>query len=128
MTRTVILPEIMCSWRLADGSPGASARMMWWPGSAADEFVVLAQQDLSDDTCGDSVLTEQAARLRARLEQPIRLDSITSGRVDVALSASIGLALGNRGDVGCDDLIHRADLAMYEAKRNRRGPGTVFAD
>ncbi|MEE2951651.1 MAG: EAL domain-containing protein [Pseudomonadota bacterium] len=42
------------------------------------------------------------------------------------LSASIGIALVQEGCASFDALTHRADLALYEAKRNGRAQATLF--
>ncbi|NDW06859.1 putative bifunctional diguanylate cyclase/phosphodiesterase [Jiella pacifica] len=46
----------------------------------------------------------------------------------MSLSASIGLARIEPDVVGFDELVHRADLALYESKRNGRGQATMFED
>ncbi|ORE97615.1 bifunctional diguanylate cyclase/phosphodiesterase [Aurantimonas sp. 22II-16-19i] len=42
------------------------------------------------------------------------------------LSASIGVALLDPEIAGFDELVHRADLALYESKRNGRAQATLF--
>ena len=53
-----------------------------------------------------------AERLLASLRQPLTID----GR-EVAVTASIGVATAQPGDTATD-LIRRADLSMYTAKRD----------
>lgn len=70
-----------------------------------DEFAVL----LTD--ADDARLADVAQRLLASLRSPIVLPGAT-----VSVTASIGGALGAAGDTD-DALLHRADTAMYGAKR-----------
>jgi diguanylate cyclase (GGDEF)-like protein len=76
-----------------------------------DEFIVLCE-DI------DSVQrpVEIARRIIAELKRPF---SLSSGSA-VSISASVGIAHANGTD-GPDDLLVRADAAMYAAKQ--RGPG-----
>lgn len=46
----------------------------------------------------------------------------------MSLSASVGLARIEPEIAGFDELVHRADLALYESKRNGRGQATMFED
>jgi diguanylate cyclase (GGDEF)-like protein len=71
-----------------------------------DEFVVL----LESTAHGDSPATV-AARLIEELREPIALPD---GERSVTLSASIGIALGQREMA--DELLRDADFALYEAK------------
>jgi diguanylate cyclase (GGDEF)-like protein len=45
------------------------------------------------------------------------------GDTVLQVHGSIGIALGGPGEVGLDELIHRADVAMYQAKANSRRTG-----
>ncbi len=45
----------------------------------------------------------------------------------VFVSASIGIALASGPKVDADDLLRKADIALYEAKKNGRGRYQVFA-
>jgi diguanylate cyclase (GGDEF)-like protein/PAS domain S-box-containing protein len=81
-----------------------------------DEFAVLLE-DVND--AGDAV--GKAERLAGALRQPMEID----GR-EVLPDVSIGVAMSNhRGDQP-DDLLRRADLAMYQAKSAGKGRCTVF--
>ncbi len=82
-----------------------------------DEFVVI-----SDDislTAGPELLAE---RLLAALERPFRLGP--AGEVSLTVSASIGIAAGERTSAG--DLLRDADVAMYRAKWDGRNRYAVF--
>ncbi len=69
-----------------------------------DEFgIVLA--DLSE-----SDILGAAERINALLAEPVRVGGRT-----VAISASVGVALAS-GDVAAQELVRRADQAMYQAK------------
>lgn len=81
-----------------------------------DEFLVV---------CADHVgrLTDTAGRIRAPIAQRIAVREHAS----VHLGCSIGLARGTTGEDTVEDLVRRADAAMYLAKR--RGSGVeVFDD
>jgi diguanylate cyclase (GGDEF)-like protein len=72
-----------------------------------DEFVILCE-DLSGRLEVDAI----AARIGATLGEPFVLSS-----GEVQMTASIGIALTGRGDHLPEDVLHDADLAMYQAKR-----------
>jgi diguanylate cyclase len=75
-----------------------------------DEFAVLEHH-------GDEItMLETAARLRTALSAPVRVENL-----DLAIDASVGIALRDRGPVSAADLLRRADIAMYEAKQSRAG-------
>lgn len=46
----------------------------------------------------------------------------------VEVSASVGIAVGDPAGAGANELLRRADVAMYEAKGARRGACRVFDD
>jgi diguanylate cyclase (GGDEF)-like protein len=71
-----------------------------------DEFVVLLESGSQEASP-----TTVAARLIDRLREPITL---AGGERSVAVSASIGIALGQRATA--DELLRDADFALYEAK------------
>lgn len=72
-----------------------------------DEFAIVLH-DIGEIANAEAVLR----RIRTGMEQPV----VLAGR-SMTLRASFGLALGGPGQSDVDDLLHRADLAMYEAKR-----------
>ncbi|SDY93108.1 diguanylate cyclase (GGDEF) domain-containing protein [Micromonospora pattaloongensis] len=73
---------------------------------AGDEFVVLAK-----DVRGAAELTLLTDRVMAAFREPVLL-----GDTSTPVRASIGTALFTAGQ-DCEDVLHRADSAMYEAKR-----------
>jgi diguanylate cyclase (GGDEF)-like protein len=83
-----------------------------------DEFVVV---------CGDfdtvETATAVARRIVAQIEQPFRI-----GSQDAVVGASIGIAVAGPDAVDAEDLLSRADLAMYEAKAGGRGRFVLFDD
>ncbi|GAA2596375.1 hypothetical protein GCM10010435_89440 [Winogradskya consettensis] len=80
-----------------------------------DEFAVVLH-DIGSEANAEAV----ARRIAAGTEEPIVIDG-----VPVRASASIGIALSGPGQFDADELMHRADVAMYHAKR--RGGETRFA-
>ena len=83
-----------------------------------DEFAVLCE-DLDDVSQGHQI----AQRLEDAFAAPFRIDGM-----ELASSASIGIAYGTATDHDPEAIIHRADLAMFEAKRVRSGPQVFSAD
>ncbi|HSP38332.1 MAG TPA: sensor domain-containing diguanylate cyclase [Frankiaceae bacterium] len=78
-----------------------------------DEFVVLLGY-------GDrSEVTAAQSRIRRSLARPLRIEGQA-----VRISASVGCAIPRRED-STEQLLARADAAMYEDKRTRAGPPTA---
>ncbi|WP_250008565.1 GGDEF domain-containing protein [Actinoplanes sp. M2I2] len=75
-----------------------------------DEFVVLL-----DGLPADGAETLVRDTIAARLTEPYLIDG---GRVSVGVS--IGVALSGEDGAGPDDLLRRADAAMYQAKQEAR--------
>jgi diguanylate cyclase (GGDEF)-like protein len=75
-----------------------------------DEFAVLLPM------VRDAAAREVAARLRAALAEPIRMDAM-----DFDIEASVGLALHPDHAPDFELLLQRADVAMYVAKERRTG-------
>ena len=82
-----------------------------------DEFAVL-QADIG----GAAEAERFAARLNALLADPFAID----GR-ELAVSASIGVALGGAGTAEAEELLRDADLAMYRIKAAGRNGYRLFA-
>jgi diguanylate cyclase (GGDEF)-like protein len=81
-----------------------------------DEFCVV----LADVESGDDVHAISERILHA-VTRPLDLAGQT-----LAVSASIGVALGPASSAGAGEPIRRADMAMYRSKRS--GKGRVTAD
>jgi diguanylate cyclase (GGDEF)-like protein/PAS domain S-box-containing protein len=86
-----------------------------------DEFVVMIE-DLSD-TVDAAVAQAEAAgsKILTTLNSPYQL-----GRQSYRGSSSIGIALFRGREVGTDELLKRADLAMYQAKAAGRNTLRFF--
>jgi diguanylate cyclase (GGDEF)-like protein len=83
-----------------------------------DEFAVV----LCDISC-QSEAVAVAERIVHALGEPM----LIAGR-KLAVNASIGIALSALGARDPADLMRRADIAMYQAKRNGRGRYEIFAE
>ena len=83
-----------------------------------DEFVVLL-----GDVDGIATATNAAERIGEQLERPFRIFGN-----DATISASIGIALANADSLSIDDLLRKADMAMYEAKAGGRCQYAIFDD
>ena len=84
---------------------------------AGDEFaVVLPRPERTPATA-------VAERLLSVFRVPF-----TVGETEVALGASVGLALGPEHGSDADDLVHAADVAMYHAKRTAGRWAVYHAD
>jgi diguanylate cyclase (GGDEF)-like protein len=79
---------------------------------ASDEFVIL---------CEDLDHPSQASAIAVGFDAALATPFVVSD-VEIALTASIGIALTSRGAESPEELLHDADLAMYRTKR-RRGTG-----
>ena len=75
-----------------------------------DEFGLLLE-----DTVELAAATAVAERVSAEIQRPFVVD----GR-DILISASIGIALTRGGSMQSDEVLHNADLAMYQAKAEGR--------
>lgn len=76
-----------------------------------DEFAMLV------DAGGDTGRLEGLAeRVLATLREPFRIDHRL-----ITVQGSIGIATLDNGELDADDLIRRADMAMYAAKSKGRG-------
>jgi diguanylate cyclase (GGDEF)-like protein len=80
------------------GRIGGEEFLIISPGTTLDEAIVLAE------------------RLRETIEQ----ETIRHGEVAITLTISAGIALMDKGDINGDDLIRRADAALYRAKQAGR--------
>lgn len=80
-----------------------------------DEFAML-MTGLPDDDRALAVIGDRAEGLRWSIAVPLRI-----GALEVAVKASIGIAVYPRHGRQADTLLRHADLAMYRAKRSRGG-------
>jgi EAL domain-containing protein (putative c-di-GMP-specific phosphodiesterase class I) len=83
-----------------------------------DEFAVLVA-----GAPDRSAVIDLATRLQDALRRPFALRGVA-----VELEASIGVALYPEHGTSIGRLLQRADVAMYDAKRGRRGVATYTAD
>ena len=74
---------------------------------SGDEFVILCE-DLTDPAEVDAI----ASRVVTVIAEPFRISG-----VEVAVTASVGIAFSGRGDALSEQLLRDADAAMYQAKR-----------
>ncbi|MCD5312289.1 GGDEF domain-containing protein [Kineosporia babensis] len=95
-------------------SPDVLARL------GGDEFVVLTH-DFEDNADQDTPVAV-AERIRQVLDVPFDLSG-----APVVISGSLGLAIDESG-LSAEDLVERADLALYRAKQQGRNQVSVFDD
>ena len=76
-----------------------------------DEFLILCE-----DLRGRSEAMRVAERARAAIAEPFRLRDR-----EVTVEASVGVARARRTPIDGQALLHKADVAMYRAKRTGRG-------
>ncbi len=85
-----------------------------------DEFVVMLRDIDADEA--ESIAQAQivAEKIRVNLSAPYQLTVKREGEADITIehrcTASIGVALFDDRDAGLDDILKRADAAMYRAK------------
>ena len=70
---------------------------------------------------GRAVAERLTARLLGFFDEPFLL-----GDRSAIVGASIGIAFSERGRVAADELVRRADMAMYQAKECGRGRGVTY--
>ena len=80
-----------------------------------DEFVIVVE---TADRAG-------TAAVLARVQDALRCPFLVRG-IEVFVTASIGVACAEGEEVGPDDLLRRADVAMYQAKDAGRDRHEVF--
>ncbi|MEV6844846.1 sensor domain-containing diguanylate cyclase [Actinoplanes sp. NPDC051411] len=102
-----LLTHVASRLRLAVGASGVVGRI------GGDEFLVICR-----DVAGTDQARQIGADLLAALDgSPVEVD----GHV-LLPQVSVGVAWSPPGGAGPDDLVARADAAMYEAKKTRTGP------
>lgn len=83
-----------------------------------DEFAFIAAVPALDP---GMFAMRRAQDILSSIRAPIAI-----GGMSVAIDASIGIALFEAGTDSTDDLLRAADIAMYRAKRERRGTIRLF--
>jgi diguanylate cyclase (GGDEF)-like protein/PAS domain S-box-containing protein len=87
-----------------------------------DEFVVIVKDVGRSEAAAEIQTRRVAERIHATIGDPFVLDGFP-----FHTSASVGAALFRGGEVGVDELLKRADMAMYQAKAIGRGATALFA-
>lgn len=105
-----LLQIAACRIQDAIGTDGLVARM------GGDEFGILYDFDRD---------TDLALRLARRLTTTLG-HSVTVGELSLELGASVGLAFYPDDGDSLNDLLRKADVAMYRAKADERGSFRVF--
>lgn len=82
-----------------------------------DEFVVLLEQITSH---------REPSRVGKRIIEQLKVPFVIDGK-SFHISSSIGISIYPRDDLEPDELIRKADLAMYHAKENGRSKLEFFA-
>src|SRR5450830_1889616 len=80
-----------------------------------DEFALLLTDPVPDD------LLVVARRIQDRVSAPVLL-----GEQEVSITASIGIAASETPYACAEDVLHDADIAMYQAKESERGTACLF--
>ncbi len=89
----------------------------------ADEFALVISFDAAEPSFSLSdAATLVARRVIASLHQPFEL----TGGVMVQVGVSIGMVLAQQGGEDADTLMHRADVALYQAKADGCGHFRFF--
>ena len=81
-----------------------------------DEFAILMKRQSSE---------EMAIRIARRIITVLQAP-VTIGGQEIYTSTSVGIALADAGSLDPDELLHRADAAMYDAKREGKGRFRIF--
>ncbi|GAP10830.1 protein containing diguanylate cyclase (GGDEF) domain [Bellilinea caldifistulae] len=82
-----------------------------------DEFVILLPE----------TTPEGARRMTERLKQAVAQQPVTAGGVSIPITLSIGLASNvKEPDLSLDELLQRADRALYDSKMNGRDRITFY--
>ncbi|MBI2747315.1 MAG: EAL domain-containing protein [Burkholderiales bacterium] len=89
--------------------------------TGGDEFAVLLEQLDTDPERASAQARSLAEKLRSSMREPFGIDSQYH-----QMSVSIGVALFDGPETGADELIKRADMAMYEAKASGRNAIRFF--
>jgi diguanylate cyclase (GGDEF)-like protein len=107
----LILTAVAARMGAEIGPRGLGARL------GGDEFTVLLEHDATLATA-----REIADRLLGAIRVPV-----TIGDREVVVGGSFGIALGRSGIDTADELLRKADMAMYHAKATGRNRCSVFS-
>ena len=77
-----------------------------------DEFAIIAPFSSAHPDVNVDAISQLGAQVLAALAAPFKLRHALSAQI----GASIGIAVGEPGRGSADDLLHRADVALYRAK------------
>jgi len=83
-----------------------------------DEFVAVVAEP-----SGPKEMEDMSRRLLEGLDKPLRIDHQT-----LRVAGSVGLVLADASKVSASELINRADIALYAAKRSGRGQVSWYTD
>jgi diguanylate cyclase (GGDEF)-like protein len=108
LTGDVVLQEVARRLQLTVRSSDTVGRL------GGDEFLILCEDRANSNEYMASVASKLADRIHAVLTEPIRI-----ANTELTVSASVGVAV-SRDRQSPADLIHAADLAMYQAKARGR--------
>ncbi len=86
-----------------------------------DEFVVILDDLANDEKAAAAQAAMIAQKISASLNRPYLLDRLTHN-----CSCSIGAALFSKGNESAEELLKRADTAMYQAKHAGRNTVRFF--
>jgi diguanylate cyclase (GGDEF)-like protein len=89
-----------------------------------DEFVLLISDLAVDYADTERQASEIAEKIRQAMAEPYGLEVAHGNALSAVVShvstVSMGVALFKGGELAVDDVLHRADTAMYQAKMNGR--------
>ncbi len=86
-----------------------------------DEFVVLFEDLHIDENLISSRASDTAKLLLSQLKKPFKI-----GQREFRIGASIGITFITPGDIHADEILKRADTAMYSAKREEHADFCFF--
>jgi diguanylate cyclase (GGDEF)-like protein/PAS domain S-box-containing protein len=112
----LLLTEVAIRLRRQIGERDVVARL------GGDEFVILLQGGSGDPVEAEAAVETVGRRVLAVLGEPFMLDGFP-----FQTSASVGATLFHGEERDIDELLKRADLAMYAAKASGRGSLRFFA-